>query len=180
MLRLLDTRRPRLLLILFFVVLWTPGFFTLPPGDRDESRFAQATKQMLETGDFVRIQNGTEARNRKPIGIHWLQAPFVAVARATGVAQANPIWPYRIPSALGGVAAVLATFSIGELLFGRRAGLLGAGLLAASVILSTEVHIAKTDAALFGSVAVAMAVLARAYVAPATVSAGLAALFWLA
>ena len=180
MLRLLDTRRPRLLLILFCLLLWTPGFFTLPPGDRDESRFAQATKQMLETGDFVRIQNGTEARNRKPIGIHWLQAPFAAAARATGIASGNPIWPYRIPSALGALASVLATFSIGELLFGRRAALLGAAMLAASVILTVEAHIAKTDAALVGSITVAMAVLARAYVARGTVGAGRAAVFWLA
>ena len=45
---------------------------------------------MLETGDFVRIMNGTEPRNRKPIGIYWLQLPFAAAARATGVAIAQP------------------------------------------------------------------------------------------
>ena len=54
-------------------VLWLPGFFSLPPTDRDESRFAQASKQMIETGDYVRIMNGEEPRNRKPIGIYWLQ-----------------------------------------------------------------------------------------------------------
>ncbi|GAC1343386.1 MAG: glycosyltransferase family 39 protein [Acetobacteraceae bacterium] len=159
---------------------WTPGFFTLPPGDRDESRFAQATKQMLETGDFVRIQNGTEARNRKPIGIHWLQAPFAAAARAAGVAAANPIWPYRLPSALGALIAVLGTFALGEALVGRRAALLAGLMLGGSVILTTETHIAKTDAALLGSVVLAMGVLARAYRAPAMVGGGQAALFWLA
>ena len=177
---LLDTRRPRLLLTLFCLVLWAPGFFTIPPGDRDESRFAQATKQMIETGDFVRIQNGLEARNRKPIGIHWLQVPFAAAARGLGVARENPIWPYRIPSALGGLAAVLATFWVGERLVGRRAALLGAGMLAASVILVVEVHIAKTDAALLGATTVAMAVLGWAYLAPDRVRTGQAAVFWLA
>ncbi len=180
MMRLLDTRRPRLLLALFCLLLWTPGFFTIPPGDRDESRFAQASKQMIETGDFVRIQNGLEARNRKPIGIHWLQVPFAATARGLGLATENPIWPYRIPSALGGLLAVLATFQAGEHLVGRRAALLGAGMLAASVILVVEVHIAKTDAALLGATTVAMAVLARAYLAPDRVRAGQAAVFWLA
>ena len=29
--------------------------FAMPPLDRDESRFAQATAQMLESGDFVSI-----------------------------------------------------------------------------------------------------------------------------
>lgn len=180
MLRLLETRRPRLLLVLFCLVLWTPGFFTLPPGDRDESRFAQATKQMLETGDFVRIQNGTEARNRKPIGIYWLQAPFVAAAQAVGLAHDNPIWPYRLPSALGALIAVLGTYALGVRLAGRQAALLGAAFLAASVILCTEVHIAKTDAALAGTVVLAMGVLGRAYLAPGAVGAGQAALFWLA
>ncbi len=178
--RLLDTRRPRLLLTLFCVLLWTPGFFTLPPGDRDESRFAQATKQMLETGDFVRIQNGAEARNRKPIGIHWLQAPFAAAAHLAGVATVNPIWPYRLPSFLGALVAVLATFWAGEALMARRAALVGAAMLAASMSLTVEAHIAKTDAALLGATVLAMAVLARAYLDPGGVRARHAALFWLA
>lgn len=172
-------RRPRLLLTLFCVLCWLPGFFTLPPGDRDESRFAQGTKQMIETGDYVRIMNGTEARNRKPIGIYWLQVPFVAAARAVGIADANPIWPYRVPSLLGGWVAVLATFAVGDRLFGRRAGLLAGAMLAGSVILAVETHIAKTDAALAGACAVMLAVFARAY-GRVPVSAGQAALFWLA
>jgi 4-amino-4-deoxy-L-arabinose transferase-like glycosyltransferase len=177
---LLDTRRPRLLLTLFCLLLWTPGFFTLPPGDRDESRFVQASKQMIETGDYVRILNGAEARNRKPIGIHWLQVPFAAAAQGLGLATENPVWPYRIPSALGGLCAVLATFWAGQRLVGQRAALLAAGMLAASVILVVEVHIAKTDAALLGATTAAMAVLARAYLDPGGVRPGAAALFWLA
>ena len=181
---LLDTRRPRLLLTLLCVLLWTPGFFTLPPGDRDESRFVQASKQMIETGDHVRIMNGTEARNRKPIGIHWLQVPFAEMAQTVGLATENPVWPYRIPSALGGWVAVLACFGFGQGIVGRRAALLGAGMLAASVLLVVEAHIAKTDAALLGATTVAMGVLARAYLDPAQgegrLPAWWAAAFWLA
>lgn len=169
---------PRTLLALFCVLLWLPGFFTLPPGDRDESRFVQATHQMIETGDFIRIMNGTEARNRKPIGIHWLQVPFVEAAAAVGLAHENPVWPYRIPSLLGGLLAVLVTFSLGEALFGRQAGLLAGAMLAGSILLTTEVHIAKTDAALLGMTTLAMALLARAYLERLTT--GGAALFWLA
>jgi hypothetical protein len=177
---LLETKHPYRVLVVLCLVLWLPGFFSLPPGDRDESRFVQASKQMLETGDFVRIQNGAEARNRKPIGIHWLQVPFAAAAQAAGMAQENPVWPYRIPSLLGGLAAVLATFALGERLLDRRAALLGAGMLAASVLLVVEVHIAKTDAALLGTTTVAMLLLGRAYVAPAGFSRRAAAGFWLA
>lgn len=180
MLSLLDTQRPRLLLTAFCLLLWLPGFFTLPPGDRDESRFVQATKQMLETGDFVRIMNGDVPRNRKPIGIHWLQAPFAAAADVAGLASGNPVWPYRVPSALGGLAAVLATFWAGRALVGDRAALLGAGVLAASVVLTVEVHIAKTDAALLGATTLALGVLARAALDPSAVRPVHAAAFWLA
>jgi 4-amino-4-deoxy-L-arabinose transferase-like glycosyltransferase len=141
--------RLRLLLILFALTVSLPGLFSLPAGDRDESRFAQATKQMTESGDYLRIMNGAEPRNKKPIGIYWLQAPEVLVA---GHNLQNPIWPYRLPSVLGGLAATLAVFEIGLLLTGSAAiGALAAAMLAGSLILATESHIAKTDAALLGA-----------------------------
>ena len=33
-----------------------PGLIAVPVLDRDEARFAQATTQMLETGDYVNIR----------------------------------------------------------------------------------------------------------------------------
>jgi 4-amino-4-deoxy-L-arabinose transferase-like glycosyltransferase len=180
--------RPRHVLVCLCLALWLPGFFTLPPTDRDESRFALATRQMVDTGDFVRIMNGAVPRSKKPIGIHWLQAPFAAAARAAGVARDNPIWPYRIASLLGGMLAVLATFDIAETLLPdrrsglwgeNRTGLLAGALLAASVIVTVETHLAKTDAALLGVTTLAMAVLARAW-AGARVGASGAAVFWAA
>ncbi len=176
---LLDARRPRLLLTVFCLLVWLPGLLTLPPTDRDESRFAQASKQMIETGDYVRIMNGTEPRNLKPVGIYWLQVPFAAAARALHVATANPVWPYRLPSLAGALLAVLATFELGCVLADRRVALLAAGMLGASVVLVVEAHLAKTDAALVGVTTVAMAVLARAY-AGLPVGRGRAALFWAA
>jgi 4-amino-4-deoxy-L-arabinose transferase-like glycosyltransferase len=173
-------RRPRLVLVLLCLAFWLPGFFTLPPTDRDESRFTQATKQMLETGDFVRIMNGSVPRNRKPIGIHWLQAPFAAAARQTGMATQNPVWPYRLPSLLGGIAAVLATYSLGLSLFASsRIALLAGAMLAGCVILTVEAHIAKTDAALLGVTTIAMALLGRAFMGR-PMSRVVCALFWMA
>jgi 4-amino-4-deoxy-L-arabinose transferase-like glycosyltransferase len=162
--------RIRLVLVLFCLALWLPGFFSLPPGDRDESRFAQASKQMNETGDYVHIMNGTEPRLRKPIGIYWLQAAsaWVAGPNLANLNLANPIWPYRIPSLLGGLLAVLATYQAGLLLTpSRRAAALAAGMLAACVLLTTETHIAKTDAALLGVTTLAAAILARVWLGAA-------------
>jgi 4-amino-4-deoxy-L-arabinose transferase-like glycosyltransferase len=151
--------------------------FSLPAADRDESRFAQATKQMTETGDYLRIMNGTEPRNKKPIGIYWLQAPEVLAA---GPHLQNPIWPYRIPSVLGGLAAVLAVFEAGLLLTASpNAAAFAGAMMAGALILAVETHIAKTDAALLGATTIAMAVLARAWLG-AAVTRWQAALFWLA
>ena len=173
----LDARLLRLTLIIFALAISLPGMFTLPAGDRDESRFAQATKQMTETGDYLRIMNGAEPRNKKPIGIYWLQTPEVLAAGRT---LQNPIWPYRIPSVLGGLAATLAVFELGLLLTGLPAAAALAGaMLAGSLILATETHIAKTDAALLGATTIAMAILARAWLG-ARMARWQQAVFWLA
>lgn len=178
--RLLRTRRPHTLLVLFCLVLWLPGFFSLPPSDRDEARFAQATKQMLQTGDFIHIRNGPEARYLKPIGIYWAQLPFVAAADALSLGGDNPIWPYRVPSLVGALVAVLATYRLGIALVGKEAALAAALMLAASLVLTVEHDIAKTDAALLGTTTLAMGVLSRAWRDPAGVPKWQAWLFWLA
>ncbi|MGH7089682.1 MAG: ArnT family glycosyltransferase, partial [Stellaceae bacterium] len=137
--------RPYALLLLLCAVLYVPGLASLPVTDRDEARFAQATRQMLETGDFLDIRFGETARNNKPAGIYWLQAAAVA---ATEGPEGRAIWPYRIPSLLGAIGAVLLTFAFGARLVGSKAALIGAALLASSVALAVEAHLAKTDAVL--------------------------------
>lgn len=170
---------PRTLLVLYCLAIWLPGVLMVPATDRDESRFAQASKQMLETGDFVDIRNGTEARNRKPIGIYWLQLPGAALTRSLGIAHDNPIWPYRLPSLFGALTAVLATFAIGRRIAGVPAGLIAATMLGGSVLLAVEANIAKTDAALLAATTLAMGAMARAYLQE-TVRTRTAVLFWLA
>ena len=173
-------RHPRLALVLLCLALWLPGFFTLPATDRDESRFAQATRQMLDSGDYVRIRVGAEERNKKPAGIHWLQAGAVHAVEALGAGDRTQIWPYRLPSLLGALLAVLATFEFGRALVGRRAALLGAAMLGSCMVLVAEAHIAKTDAALLASITAAMGLLGLAYLRPRAFTARQAAGFWLA
>jgi len=62
-------------LLVASLLAFLPGFFQIPPTDRDEARFAQATKQMLETGEYVDIRFQDEVRYKKPVGIYWLQPP---------------------------------------------------------------------------------------------------------
>jgi 4-amino-4-deoxy-L-arabinose transferase-like glycosyltransferase len=176
--RLPETRHPRLWLALLCLLLWLPGFFSIPAGDRDESRFAQASRQMVQTGDYVRIKLGEVERNKKPAGIHWLQAASVHAWEAVGVPARDLIWAYRVPSLAGALLAVLATFQFGRTLVGRRAAFLGAAMLAGCFVLVIETHIAKTDAALLGTVAVTMGLFGRAYLQPGSFTAGQAAAFW--
>ena len=169
-------RRPWLALVLLCLCLYLPGFFTIPPMDRDEARFAQATKQMLETGDFVAIRFQDEARNKKPVGIYWLQA---ASAALLGGKDHDRIWAYRLPSLLGACAGVLLTYWAGLPLFGRRASLIGAALFAASLLLGVEARLAKTDAVLLATIVAAQGALARFYVgAVADRPLRLALVFW--
>ena len=137
-----------------------PGVFYVPALDRDESRFAQASKQMLETGELIEIRYQDEARNKKPAGIHWLQAGATA---AFSTPQAGQIWSYRLPSLLGAMLATLLTFWCGVGLIGRRGAFLGAALFGAGLLLTSEAHIAKTDAVLVGLTVLAMGALARLY-----------------
>ena len=128
------------------------GVFSLPVLDRDEARFAQATAQMLETGDFIEIKFLDEPRHKKPAGIHWLQAAAVAL---TSSENAREIWAYRLVSVLGAALAAIATYAAGARLVGRRAGLAAGSLLAVSVLLGAEAGIAKTDAMLCATCAFA-------------------------
>ncbi len=153
-----------LLLLGVTLALALPGLTGLFPMDRDEPRFAQASKQMLETGDFVDIRFHDEARNKKPVGIYWLQAGAVALGQAAGVLQARTsIWLYRLPSLLGAICAVLLTYWMALPLASRRAAILAGALMASTVLLVVEAHLAKTDAVLLATLAAAMGVLARAW-----------------
>lgn len=151
-------------LLAAFVALFAglPVLMLLPPLDRDESRYAQATSQMLESGDYVDIRFQDDPRWKKPVGIYWMQAVAVAV---TSDVEDRDIRPYRLPSILGAMLAAAACAWAGAAMFGQRAGFLAGAILGASFLLSTEAGIAKTDAMLCGAVTLAMAALARIYLA---------------
>lgn len=138
------------------------SLFTLPPLDRDESRFAQATAQMLETGDLTVIKFQDQPRFKKPVGIHWLQAASVS---ALSSPEARQIWAYRVPSLLGAMLAAAACAWGAAAFFSPGTAMLAGVLLASTGLLSTEASIAKTDAVLCGAITLALAALGRIYAA---------------
>lgn len=165
-----------LAVVLFAFLTFLPALSTLPVVDRDEARFVQASRQMVESGDYVDIRFQEEPRYKKPVGIYWLQS--VAVL-AWGEGPDAPLWVYRLPSVLGAVLSVLLLAVVGTPLFGRQAALLAAAVFAAGLVIGGEARIAKTDAALLATILVAQAVLARLYLRQSA-GRGAAFAFWLA
>ncbi len=155
-------RWPAATLFLLCVIVWAPGFFTLPPLDRDESRFAQASKQMVESGNLVDIRFSEGARYNKPIGIYWLQS---ASAKIFGGPQHDEIWTYRLPSLIGGFLALLFAYWCARAFASRETALLSAALLGATLLMTAEAKIATTDAVLLATILAAQAVFMRVYLA---------------
>ncbi|MER9406452.1 glycosyltransferase family 39 protein [Mesorhizobium caraganae] len=152
--------RNYVLLFLFSLLLTASGLASLPPIDRDESRFVQATKQMVETGDYVDIRFQDMSRYQKPVGIYWLQSAAVTLS---GEGAEAPIWIYRLVSALGIAIAVVAIAWTGTSLFGANAGLAAGLIMAAIFATAFEGRDAKTDAMLLACCVAAQGALARIY-----------------
>ncbi|GAB1716311.1 MAG: glycosyl transferase, family 39 [Nitrobacter sp.] len=156
--------RSVLFLAIIGLLFFLPGFFNIPPIDRDEPRFAQATKQMVESGDFVDIRFQSEVRYKKPVGIYWLQAAAVETASSLGLPRAQiRIWLYRVPSLIGAIGAVLLTYWAALAFVSRRSAVLAGLMMCSSVLLGVEARLAKTDAMLLLTVVAAMGALARIY-----------------
>jgi 4-amino-4-deoxy-L-arabinose transferase-like glycosyltransferase len=178
-------RRAVLALLAFSLVCFLPGIKSLTPTNRDESRYAQATKQMFESGDFVDIRYQDIARYRKPIGIYWLQAASVGAAEKLGFKDPRTrIIFYRIPSLIAALASVLLTYWAALAFVRRRYALLAALAMAGSLILGVEARIATIDASLLVSALAAQGALARFYLFRGEISPPrqwrLAAIFWTA
>lgn len=150
--------RDMVMLALLVLAMALPGLGLIGAGlpviDRDEARYAQATVQMMESGDYVNIRFQDRARNKKPVGAYWAQAASV---KLFSDAQNRDIWAHRIPSVLAAILAILATYWGGIRMLGRDSALYGSALLAVSFIFVFEAHIAKTDALLLAFSTLALA-----------------------
>ncbi|MFL2813829.1 MAG: hypothetical protein ACJ0BU_03605 [Candidatus Puniceispirillales bacterium] len=137
------------ILTLIFIL---PGLSSIPPLDRDEARFSQASKQMLEDKNYVVIKFQEELRSKKPIGIYWLQ-----IASASIFGKDNII-SYRAPNIFSIIILIIVfstfVYSISfryfnlnissSLTFSFFSSLVMATLLG----LSIEIKQAKTDTVL--------------------------------
>lgn len=163
---LLDIRDPRwcsswsagAALLVLCLTVYVPGFTSLPTIDRDEARFAQASRQMFESlalppertdpqrhaGGAVVPMIQDRPRLNKPPLIYWLQA--ASAAALTGAEpDRDAVWMYRIPSLIAACASVLMLWRLGLAMFDPRAAVLAAALLALCPVFVWEVRQARAD-----------------------------------
>lgn len=173
-----DHILPLVLVLLVALATLLPGISSLPLTDRDEALYVQASRQMLESGDWVDIRFQAEPRYKKPVGIYWLQG---LTAKIIGTGADSPLWVFRLPSLIGAVLTVLFTYACAARLGGSRAGLLASLLAAMTVELAFEARIGKTDAVLCATIVAAQFALLLAYLDEERRSVlWRNALFWLA
>lgn len=165
-----------LALVVLCAAVYLPGLAQVPPVDRDESRFAQASRQMFEaaawpadapvrlarpmfyTGGWVIPKHQERDRLNKPPLVYWLQAASAWVFTG-GRPERDAMWMYRFPSAACAVGAVLIIWWLGRRVFDRRVALTAAAMLAVSPIVVWDAHQARADQLLLLCTTAAMAAL---------------------
>lgn len=119
-----ERRGPLILLgiaivLAFFVNLGTPPLF-----DRDEGAFSEATREMVESGNYVSTTLNGEPRYDKPILTYWIQAAGVALLGWNE-------WGLRMHSALAAALWVLVVWGFARREWDETTGWV-AGLLTAT------------------------------------------------
>ncbi len=141
--RLMDLllRRPAISLAGFSLALLLAGNWILPLTDRDEVRFAEASREMLQRGDYVVPWFNGNYRFDKPILIYWCQSFSYRLLGETDFAA-------RVPSVLFTTGTALLLLGWGRRLAGARAGFFAGAMFLASLHLSLIGRVATADMAL--------------------------------
>ena len=123
----LQAWRPRLLLILLGLALLLPGTAVLPLMDRDEPRFAQATWEMMERGEWFvptfnfsyeddgRTLTKKSYRFDKPVLSYWWMRIHDSILGKTELAT-------RLHSVFAAILSALVILEIGKWLYSLQAG----------------------------------------------------------
>jgi 4-amino-4-deoxy-L-arabinose transferase-like glycosyltransferase len=139
-----------------------PGLAATPPVDRDEPTNAVASRQMLAAGDLLSIRMPAGATAARGPAVYWAQAGALELF---GGGEDAPIWIYRVPSLIAGIAAALLTWWT-ALAFSRPRAALFAGLaMAACLALAAEARVARPDAILVPLLILTQGALARLWAA---------------
>lgn len=129
------------LALLAAALVYLVGNGSVPLWDRDEPRYATASRYMAEHGDWIVPQFLGEPRTAKPILIYWLQASAMKVFGPTEFAA-------RLPSAVS-MTLTLALLAVAlPSIVGRRRALWAVFILATSALTIATAKMSLTDATL--------------------------------
>jgi 4-amino-4-deoxy-L-arabinose transferase-like glycosyltransferase len=118
-------RRSLIPLVLLAALSFLGGLGRGAIGDNDEAFYAEAAREMVESGDWVTPQFNYEPRFQKPALYYWLTAALFAIAGPGEFAA-------RFWSALAGIGLVLVTASCGRRWYDEGVGLLAGAIAATS------------------------------------------------
>lgn len=120
-----------------------------PLFDDDEGAFSEATREILDSGDWLSTTLNGAPRYDKPILIYWLQALSV---RIFGLDE----FALRLPSALAALAWIYAIVRFAAPRWGRACALLAGGIAASSLGLLAMGRAATADALLNALIAASL------------------------
>jgi len=110
-------------IFLLWAIIYLPALFRPALSDDTDSVHAEAAHEMVARGDWVTLYvDGLRYLEKAPV-LYWSMASSF---KLFGVTE----WTARLPVALGVLALLFATFSLGRRLFGARAGFLSCFVLA--------------------------------------------------
>lgn len=132
--------KPLYLVLLFFgaAVLYSMGNWSLPLIDRDEPRFAEASREMRQSGDFLLPTLNHEYRFDKPPLIYWCQVLAYDFLGENDFAA-------RLPSVIFGALTAVTTAMYSSRIFGPRIGLWSGILFATSLQVFIHARAAVAD-----------------------------------
>lgn len=144
-------RAPWLLTALVLAIL-VPGTARLPLIDRDEPRFATATREMMDRGDWIVPTFNGHERFDKPVLTYWLMRVGYGVF---GIGEFGA----RAHAIAATLALVLVTWWIGRRWFGDAVGLYAGAILASCLQIFIHGRLALADMPMVACVLVACAAL---------------------
>jgi 4-amino-4-deoxy-L-arabinose transferase-like glycosyltransferase len=118
-------RRSTIPVVLLAVLSFFPGLGRGAIGDNDEAFYAEAAREMVESGDWITPHFNYDERFQKPALYYWLTATLFVV---TGPHE----FTARFWSALAGVGLVLVTTACARRWYDESIGLLAGAIAATS------------------------------------------------
>ena len=123
---------------LFILVAAFARLGSYPLIDPDETRYAQAAREMVARDDYVVPYLDGEPRINKPPLLYW---SMIAAYKTFGRSESAA----RMPSALAGIAMIAATYLLARGMYGRVAGAVAAGALMSMPLFAGVSRLATTD-----------------------------------